>query len=55
MHNNLMGISRIVRKEPLGEAAGVVLLIASIVATLQRSKIESILNLKPAQKRDLVL
>lgn len=54
--NVLMGILRIVRKEPLGEASGVLaLLIASVLAALRRIKIESILNLKPAQNRKRVL
>lgn len=50
-----MGNLHLVRKEQLGEASGVLaLLIACVLAALRRSKIESILNLKPAQNRDLV-
>jgi len=47
-----MGILQLVRKEHLGEAAGVVLLIACIVAKLWRI-IWKHLKLKPAQNRDL--
>jgi len=54
MHNNLMGISRIVRKEPLGGAAGVGIVNSMYRSYAPKDKNWKHLNSKPAQNRDLV-